>query len=60
MSSTVASDYINTMKTTYEFNFHLIKLLNSMDTQKHGSQENLSMKKFLFDYLETCKSKKAC
>ena len=30
-----------------------------MDTQKHRSQENLSIKTLLFYYLKTCNSKKA-
>ena len=34
-SNTVVGDYINTMKTTFEFNFDL----------KHRIQENLSIKK---------------
>ena len=41
-NSTVVGDYINTMKTTILIK---IKLLNSMDTQKHISQENLLIKK---------------
>ena len=43
---TVDVAYINTMKTTFDFNFSLyFKLLNSMDTNKHRRQEKLSIKK---------------
>ena len=49
------------MKTTFEFNFDLhIKLLNSMDTQKQGKREKLSIKSF---FLIACKhgiQRKAC
>ena len=45
------------MKTTFDFNFDYIKLLNSMITHKHRDQEKLSIKKPLFDYLQTCNSK---
>ena len=38
-------DYINTMKTTFDFSFDLYKLLSSMDTYKHKIQETLSIKK---------------
>ena len=43
--------YINTMKTTFEFNFSF--KLNSMDTHKHKIQENLSIQFSLITY--TCK-----
>ena len=36
----------------FRFQFwFFIKLLNSMDSHKHRSQEKLSIKKLLFDYL---------
>ena len=37
--------FINIMKKTLDFNFNLFKLLNRMDTQKHGKKEKLSIKK---------------
>ena len=40
---TVVGDNINIMKTTFELNFDFIKLLNSMDTQKNGNKEKLSI-----------------
>ena len=36
--------YIKIRKTTFDFDFDLYKLLNSMDTQKHGNKEMLSIK----------------
>ena len=39
---TVVGDYINTMKKT---TFNFVWLLNSLDTHKHRSQDNLSIKK---------------
>ena len=42
----VAGDYINIIKTTFDCNMLVyIKPLNSMDTQKHGKKEKLSIKK---------------
>ena len=38
------SDHINTMITTFDFNLIYIKLLNSIETHKHRSQEKLSVK----------------
>ena len=49
--------YINTMKTTFDFNFDLYQA-NKQDTRIHGNKEKLSIKKLLFDYLSTCNSKK--
>ena len=40
----VVGDYINMMIINFNFDFD-IKLLNSIDTQKHGNKENLSIKK---------------
>ena len=40
-----------TMKTTFDFDFDYMNLLNSMDTHKHRTPEKLSYKKVLFDYL---------
>ena len=42
--STLIGDYLNMMTINFNFDFD-IKLLNSMDTQKHGNKENLSIKK---------------
>ncbi len=42
---TMEGDYINIIKTTFDFNFDLYPALNSIDTQKHGSKEKLSIKK---------------
>ena len=69
---TLVGDYINTIKTNLISIMIYIKLLNSMDTQKHRSQEKLSIKngslwllvitfirqfkKILFVYLQTCNS----
>ena len=47
-SYTVVGDYFNTLKTTSILIY--IKLLNSMDKQKHGKKEKLSIKKVLLDY----------
>ena len=42
----VIGDYSNTIKTTFDLNFDLNQsVLNSMDTHKHRSQENLLIKK---------------
>ena len=46
---TVEGDYINTMKTT--LNFNLYQAYISMDTHKHRSQEKLSIKKASLNYL---------
>ena len=43
--TTMVSEYINTMKTTSIVILTYTKLLNSMDTYKHRSQEKLSIKK---------------
>ena len=41
----VAGSYINIIKTTFDCNMLVyIKPLNSMDTQKHGKKEKLSIK----------------
>ena len=32
--------FINIMKKTLDFNFNLFKLLNRMDTQKHGKKRS--------------------
>ena len=42
---TVVGDYINVMKTTFNFNLIYIKLLKSRETQKHGKKEKLAIKK---------------
>ena len=42
---TVIGDYINTMKTTLEFNFYFYQSVKHTDTHKHRSQEKLSIKK---------------
>jgi len=41
----VVGDNTNIMKTTFDLNLIRIKLLNSMDTQKHGNKEKLLIKK---------------
>ena len=41
--TTVVSDNINILKTTFECNFDFIKLLNNMDTQKYGNKKKLSI-----------------
>ena len=48
---TVESNYINTMKTTFDVNFDLNQAVNLMDKLKHKRLKNLSIKKLLFDYL---------
>ena len=40
---TVVGDNINIMKTTFELNFDFYEPLNSMDTQKYGNKEKLSI-----------------
>ena len=52
--STVVSDYINTMKTTFDFNFDFYKAVkqHAADTHKHKNKEKM-LKKDLFDYLCT-------
>ena len=47
---TVVGDYINTMKTTSISILIYIKLLNSINTPKHGNEEKLSIKKLLLNY----------
>ena len=42
---TVVGDYINTMKTTFDFNFYLNEAVKQHDTHKHRSQKKLSNKK---------------
>ena len=37
------NDNINIMKTTFELNFDFYQALNSMDTQKCGNKEKLSI-----------------
>ena len=45
--------YINTMKTTFEFNLYInIKLLSSMDTFKQKCQDRLAVKKAFLSLLE--------
>ena len=46
ISHTVVGDYINIMKTTFDFNLIYIKPFNSMDTKK------LLIKKLLFKNLK--------
>ena len=41
----MVGDYIDIRKTTLDFNSNYNKLLNSMDTQKHGNKEKLLIKK---------------
>ena len=43
--NTVVGDFINIMKTTFDFYFYLYKAFNNMDTQKHRKKEKLSIKK---------------
>ena len=38
ISQAVARDYINIMKTTFDYNLIYIKLLNSMDSKKTWKQ----------------------
>ena len=40
---TVVGNNINIMKTTFELNFDFCQALNSMDTQKYGNKEKLSI-----------------
>ena len=40
---TVVGDNINIMKTTFELNFDFYQALKSMDTQKYGNKEKLSI-----------------
>ena len=41
----MVGNYINTIKTTFYYNFDDIRLLNSMDTHESRTQEKLSIKK---------------
>ena len=43
LSNSVVGDNINIMKTTFELNFNFYQALNSMDTQKYGNKEKLSI-----------------
>jgi len=54
LSNTVVGDYINTMKTTFDFNFDFYKAVkqHAADTHKHKNKEKM-LKKDLFDYLCT-------
>ena len=39
-------DYINTMKTTFDFNFDLYQVVKKhVETHKHRNKENMSVKK---------------
>ena len=40
---TVVGHYINIMKTIFDLNFDFYQALNSMDTQKYGNKEKLSI-----------------
>ena len=56
---TIVVEYMVKMKTTFDFNFNFIMLLNSMDTPKHGNKEKLTFKKYSLGllvnlYFETC------
>ena len=43
----MVGDYINTMKTTFDFNFDLYQgILNSMNAQKHRNKKKLSINSF--------------
>ena len=46
--NTVVGENINIMKTTFDLNFDLYQVLNSMDTQKHKNKEKLTIKKASF------------
>ena len=41
----MGGDIVNTMKTTFDFNFDLYQAFKRMDTHKHGHKEKLSIKK---------------
>ena len=46
--------HVNTMKTTFGFNFDLYYAVKQIDTQnfyKHSSKEKLSIKKLLFNFV---------
>ena len=45
---TVVGNYINTMRTTFDFNFDLYQAFKQHGYTKHGNKENLSIKKLLF------------
>ena len=47
----MVGDYINTMKTTFDLNIELYQAVNTLDTHKHRSQENMPIKKLLFGYM---------
>ena len=51
-------DYLNTMNTTFDFNFDLHPALNRMDTHKNGNKEKLSIIKASLWLLVNCTSKK--
>ena len=44
-SNTVVGDYINTMKTTFDFNFDLYQAFTQHRYTKNGNKEKLSIKK---------------
>jgi len=45
----VVGDYINTMKTTLDFNFDLNQTFKQHDKHKHGIHEKLIIRKKLVD-----------
>ena len=53
--STVVGDYINIMKTTFDFHFDFNQAFKQNEYENNGNKEKLSIKKLLFNH-----SKKAC
>ena len=56
----VVGDYINKMKTTFDFKFLFISSFYIAWIHTNGKKEKRQYKKFLFISLQTCYSKKAC
>jgi len=56
--TTVVGDYMNIMKTTFDFNFDFYPVLNSMNNPKNGNKEKLQNKNVLFNYCKLVIRKK--
>ena len=57
---TMEGDYINIIKTTFDFKFDLCSALYSMYKQNMETKRSCKLNKLLFNYWSTCNSKKAC
>ena len=60
MLHTVVSDYIKTMKTTFDSNFELFQAVKQHGYTNKEVQGSCQLKKLHFDYFQACYSKKAC